>query len=497
MGEREKNVIVVGGGTSGSALAARLSEASGHRITLLEAGPDERAYGDYVLDPSLAPDAWKGAGPIAQTTMTSEHGDISVFQARMMGGMSAANGLATLRGLPVDYDGWSAMGLDGWGWRDVLDTFKSLETDRDFGATDLHGGEGPLSVRRWRRDEMSHAQVAFQDGMTEAGNAIVSDINDPGQLPGIGVFPVTVDERGQRLTTSLAFLPPSVRERPNLTIRTEAPVARILFEGNRACGVKLKNGDEFFADEIIVSIGALWSPLLLMRSGVGPAKHLAEHGIELRADLPVGESLSDHLGPGLFYRHQCPRGGTAGPAQSLFIGASDGTNPDYHLFPIARTPGDAGEEGPTLFMMAAFLMRSSGRGSVRLGETEAAGPLVTAPPLPDNGREVLRHAFAKLADWEETQAFKQSGCEQVVPLDLRSEEAVSTALSRAYLSYGHMTSSCPMGSVLDAECRVLGVQGLRVVDASSMPTIPAGNTYLGCVMMAERVSQKMRAAMPV
>lgn len=496
MNKAERHFVIVGGGTSGSVLAARLSEDPSNKVTLLEAGPDDCVYGDYVLDPSLAPDAWKGAGPIVQTMMTSEHGDISVFQARMMGGMSAANGLATLRGLPVDYDGWAASGLDGWGWGDVVETFKSLESDGDFGACDLHGGDGPLTVRRWRREEMSHAQIAFQDGMAEAGNAAVSDINDPDQLPGIGVFPVTVDHKSQRLTTSLAFLTPTVRARENLTIRTEAEVNRILFEGQRARGVKLKAGDELFADEIIISTGALWSPVLLMRSGIGPAAHLADHGIAIVADLPVGQSLSDHLGPGLLYRHEGPRGGTAGPAQSLFIGASDGANPDYHLFPIARTAADAGEEGPTLFMMAAFLMRSSGQGSVRLGETLEDGPRVTAPPLPRDGVEVLRHAFVKLADWEDTQAFKESGCDQVVPLDLRSHEAVPTALSRACISYGHMAGSCPMGRVLDADCRVLGVEGLRVVDASSMPAIPAGNTYLGCVMMAERVARKIKAIVP-
>lgn len=496
---KPRHIIIVGGGTAGSVLAARLSASGADRVTLLEAGPDESAYGDYVLDPSLAPDAWKGAGPIARTTMISEYGDISIFQARMMGGMSAANGLATLRGLPLDYDGWEASGLAGWGWGDVVQTFKSLETDCDFGASGLHGGDGPLTVRRWRRDEMSTAQLAFLDGMQEAGNAKVDDINDPAQLPGIGVFPVTLDMAGgpkadqcaKRLTTSLAFLTPQVRLRENLTIRTNAEVARIVFEANRACGVRLTSGEELLGDEIIISTGALWSPNLLMRSGIGPADHLAEHSIELKVDLPVGQSLSDHLGPGIIYRHDGPRGGSAGPAQSLYIGASEGVTPDYHLFPIARTPGDAGEQGPTMFMMAAFVMRSSGNGCVKLGENEADGPQVMAPQLPADGLDILRHAFAKLAEWEQTEAFKQSGCQQLVPTDLSSEDGVKAVLDRAYLSYGHMTSSCPMGPVLDADCRVHAVKGLRVVDASCMPTIPAGNTYLGTAMIAERIAQKM------
>lgn len=483
------HILIVGGGTAGSVLAARLSELPQNRVTLLEAGPDDSAYGDAVLDPRLAPDAWLGSCPIARTIMHSSGNDIPILQGRMLGGTSAANGLATLRGLPKDYDSWAKAGLDGWGWRDVAETFKAVETDRDFPSSPIHGNSGPLTVRRWRRDEMSHAQLAFLDGMIQAGNPAVLDINDPGQLPGIGIFPVTIDQRGNRLTTSLAFLTEEVRRPENLEIRTNCQANRIVVDGRRAVGVELASGETIEADEIIVSAGALWSPVLLMRSGIGPRDHLEDHGIPVHVDSPVGETLDDHLGPTVPYRHEGPRGGSAGPAQSLYIGASNGRDVDYHLFPIAPSPSD----GPVIFSMAAFLLRSSGEGKVRLGETPEMDPVVTAPPLPAGGVDRLRHAFRRLAEWEASHAFKASGCTPMIPFDLSRDDAVDVAIERGLVSYGHMTGTCPMGTVLDAECRVAGVDGLRVVDASVMPTIPSGNTYLGCVMVAERVARKMLA----
>ena len=165
-----RHVIVVGGGTAGSVMAGRLSEDPGVQVTVLEAGPDHDTYDAAVLEPSRAAAAWAGAVPRAPTPMLlGGGGAIPMFQGRVLGGTSALNGMATLRGLPEDYDGWAASGLDGWGWDDVVSTFIAAERDADFGSTPLHGDSGPLPVRRWRLGELSRAQRAFYDGMVEAG----------------------------------------------------------------------------------------------------------------------------------------------------------------------------------------------------------------------------------------------------------------------------------------------------------------------------------------
>jgi choline dehydrogenase len=489
MEQTKRRVLVVGGGTAGSVLAARLSEDPAMAVTLLEAGPDDSEYHPSVLDPARSLEVWAGATPLSGVVMASEHGDIPMVQGRILGGTSAVNAMATLRGQPSDYDKWAAAGLDGWGWSDIERTFITAESDADFGDTPLHGTAGPLPVRRWHREHYTVAHAAFLDGMLETGNRFVDDINDPAQLPGVGIFPATVDADWRRVTTSLAYLTPEVRSRPNLDIRTQAEVARITIDAGRTTGVVLADGEEIEADEVVVTAGALWSPALLMLSGVGPARHLADHGITLQADLPVGETMSDHLGPGIDYRHPGSLGGNGSPAQTLMVGSRTGASIDYHAFPLQTQDADGHAE----FQMVVFMLRSSGQGSVRLGATPEAGLDVTAPPLPEDAMACFRHAFDRLAAWEMSAPAKAAGIEQADPIDLTAHDAVDRVLARGIRSYAHMAGTCPMGPVLDADCRVHGIEGLRVADSSVMPTIPSGNTYLGCVMVAEQVARKMAA----
>ena len=483
-----RTVIIVGGGTAGSVVAARLSASPRFEVTLLEAGADDSSYGDSILEPALAAASWSGAPPMRSVPMANGDGSIGGLQARVLGGTSALNGMATLRGLPEDYDSWAAQGLAGWGWDDVLATFIAAETDRDFLSSPIHGADGPLPVRRWRDDELAPAARSFRDGLLATGTPDVADINDPSQLPGIGVFPVTIDDHDRRVSTSLAYLTDAVRARSNLHIRTGCEADRLLTDGGRVVGVALGDGEQLVADEVVVTAGALWTPWLLLRSGIGPAEHLADHGIDVVADLPVGSTMADHLGPGIFYTYPGERGGRAGPAQVVLCGASNGTDVDYHAFPVIPPPGPADE--PTTFLMSVFLLRSSGRGSVRLGD-DPTEPMVTAPPLPDDGLERLRHGFDRVLEWERSDACAELGAVQLMPIDLGAADAVPQALETLTVSYGHMVGTCPMGTVLDADARVLGVDGLRVADASTMPTIPSGNTYLGTVMVAERIARKM------
>jgi choline dehydrogenase len=530
MAEQGRHIVVVGGGTSGSVLAARLSEDPRISVTLLELGPDHDAYDESVLEPIRAGAVWSGGGEnVTPTPMATQTGTITMIQGRLLGGTSAVNGMATLRGQPADYDAWAAAGMEGWGWDDVANTFIAAERDMDFGDSPIHGSDGPLPVRRWRKDEMSRSQKAFYEAMVESGHPAAADINDPSQLPGIGTFPVTIDEQARRVSTSLAYLTDDVRARDNLEIRTRAEVATIKIAAGRAKGVVLVSGEEIEADEVVLTAGAIWTPTMLLRSGVGPKEHLEEYGIEVHADLPVGSTLSDHLGAGIPYHHEGPRGGIAGPAQVVLVGASNGKDADYHLMPVSihdpktspltyrekarfltQSEGSGGNPGlkalwsvmkfmatptagSTLFMVAVFMLRSSGRGSVRLGNTPEADPNVVAPPLPDDARERLGHAFNHLAVWERSAAFKALKAKSLLSLDLAAANAVDTALEQTPISYGHMVGTCPMGPVLDADCRVHSIPNLRVADASVMPTIPAGNTYLGCVMVAERIASKMKA----
>ncbi|MGH3556391.1 MAG: GMC family oxidoreductase [Mycobacterium sp.] len=437
---RPRSVVVIGAGTSGSVLAARLSQDPDLTVILLEAGePDD--YGDEICDPRRAPEVWSTLANATLTTMASPAGPIPMIQGHIIGGTSAVNYLATVRGQPEDYARWEAAGLPGWGWSDILGYFIAAETDLDFGPSPIHGDSGPLRVSRWTRSEHSVYQAAFADGMREVGIPKVGDVNDPAQLPGIGVFPATLDDRRRRMTTSTAYLTDDVRNRSNLVIRTAAVVSRVLVEQGRAVGVALDDGEEVCADEIVVAAGAIGSPTLLLRSGIGPRQQLADRAIKVHADLPVGSTMSDHLGTALTYQYDAPTVDNGGPAQTVLIGASNGKDVDYHVFPTPSLD-------PTVkstFLLLTYILRSTGRGWVELDDDPAGAAVVTAPPLPEDVDVRLGHAFHQIAAWERSPAARAISCEPVEAYDLSAGTAVADALARITISYGHMVGNLPHG----------------------------------------------------
>lgn len=503
-------VIIVGGGTSGAALAARLSEDPSRSVLLLEQGPDDSAYDATVLDPIQAGKVWAGTDFAAPFVMRSGDREVAMVRGRVLGGTSAVNYLATLRGQPADYDAWAAMGLDGWGWADILETFRSMETDVDFGTADLgtadlgdgalHGSDGPLTVRRTDPARQAHCHRAFDAGLREIGVSAVADINDPAQLPGVGIFPVTVDEHtGERLSVSRAYLTAEVRARANLRVETGVTVARVLVRDGVAVGVQTADGREIPAAEVIVCCGATESPALLQRSGIGPRAVLEPLGIDVVADLPgVGANLQDHIGVPLVYTHPGPSGLAGGPVQPVWVGRTpDAETVDFHVF--ALPVGDGSGE-PAMFSVVPFLLDNAGRGSVRIsGMDPEAPPEVLMPALDSADLDRLTWVLGNLARWEASGPFAELGAQRLMPQgDLAAADSgPAVAGQNGVIGYGHLGGTCAMGadddpqSVLDAQCRVRGIEALRVVDASSMPVLPAGNTYLGCVMMAERVARMM------
>lgn len=489
------HTIIVGAGSAGCVLSARLSENPSRSILLLEAGPD------YPDPTDMPPEIRSGFNP----TFTHDWGyaselgslgrSIALPRGKLVGGCSATNAAIALRGAPGDYDEWAARGNPGCSFAEVLPFFRRVENDADFDDR-WHGRNGPLPIRRDVLEALLPEHSSFLHACSALGYPRVADHNAPGAV-GAGVLPRNV-VAGIRQSAALTYLAVA-RGRPNLTIRSGVLVDRVMFDGQRAVGVCLAGSAEMIqADLVILAAGAFGSPAILMRSGVGPADHLRSLDINMVRDLPgVGQNLMDHLLLALHFAASAGSKDVPGCQAMLTLQSPNfSVGYDLQIFPWTISPAEPGES-PILEIYVA-LMKPLSHGSLRLSASDP-----TVPPVIDLGfftdpGDIPRviHAVRVARRLAMTPPLSDVALQELYPGPQITDAAadLEAAIRTKASTYFHPVGTCHMGpaadvsSVVDSRGSVHGVKGLSVVDASIMPTIPAANTNLPTLMLAERCS---------
>ncbi|EJB07146.1 choline dehydrogenase-like flavoprotein [Rhizobium leguminosarum bv. trifolii WSM597] len=552
--------LILGGGSAGCVLAARLSADPNRRVVLVEAGrniaPDDipgdirsRYPGRAYLDTRNIWSQLTALMGYARSNV-APRSSRRYEQARLLGGGSAINALMANRGAPADYAEWEALGADGWGWDECLPYFRKIESDRDFNGP-LHGQDGPLTIRRISDEKISPFVDRTMKALDRRGHPIRQDQNGVWE-DGAFRAAIAVSDRGERLPTSLAYLTSEVRRRPNLRIVTESVAIRILFDGRRATGATLSGaaGETIHAAEVIVSAGAIHTPALLLRSGIGPAGDLNSTGVTIVAGCEgVGRNLMEH--PSIAVAaYLPPHMRVRDPAEhheqaiwrfsSGLVGTPQG---DMHGSILSRSGWHS--VGMRLGSLFFWVNKSYSRGVVRLASANPqAEPDVDFRMLSDErdlnrlklalrmGAEALLDPFldghrgtvfpssysprvAKVAvpgAWNALQRGILSGMLDVAgPLraalihsaitlgttmdGLLADDVALTEFVRRHVGgTWHASGTCRMGSIDDPMAvtsptgRVHGVEGLRVCDASLMPSIPCANTNIPTIMIAERIA---------
>ena len=493
------DVIVVGAGSSGAALAARLSEDADRSVLLLEAGPD---YAGREATPADLLDAHRVSVTDHDWGFTAEAvpgREVAYPRGRVTGGSSAVNGTLAIRGAPEDFDEWAALGNDGWAWADCLPFFRKLERDLDEGG-DFHGANGPLPVVRWRPDELRPLQRAFIDACRGEGFPYAADFNHP---EATGVSPMAQNRDGDaRVSTALAYLDPA-RHRLNLTVRGGCLVNRVLIEDGRATGVDAECGGELqrvAAREVVLAAGAVQSPPILVRSGVGARGEVEAAGAPLVRESPgVGRNLIDHPLVALTCRAKPGVSVLPDPPVQTMLryGADGGETNDMQVYMVNHFPGREG-----VFGLLAILQRPRSRGRLRVESADyRRQPRIELNFFADEEdtrrlREGLR-LCRRMAEHPAIAHYAEAM--ESPPAGAFADDETLDAWVRAHGSHNfHPVGTARMGpaddpdAVVDARGRVHGVAGLRVADASIMPTIVRANTNLTCIMIGERIAHWMR-----
>ncbi|MFD7506092.1 GMC family oxidoreductase [Streptomyces sp. NPDC059850] len=502
--ETEHDFVIVGAGSSGSVIARRLLDR-GHSVHVIEAGPaddDERVH-----SPQGWPMLLQSELDWAAMTVPQRHAnDRRLFwpRGKVLGGSSSLNGMIYVRGHRSDYDAWAYQGCAGWDWDSVFPLFKRSENHMD-GASEWHGGDGPLPVSRIA--EPHPTAEAFVEAAVALGHPLTEDFNGE-RMIGAG-FNHTTTRDGRRMSAWQSFMAP-VLDHPKLTVTTGARVHRVLLEDGRATGVEYAADGALHearaASEVVLSGGVIGSAALLLLSGIGPAAHLRDVGVEVAVDLPgVGENLHDHPLVSNVYEATRPLPpGTANLLESQLFASTDPRRPGPDLQPLFLHlvyPAESYEMPEHGYTLAAGIVRPLSRGTLRLASADPeAAPLLDPNILAErydmeamvDAVEICREIGAHTAfdDWRKAEAAPGP--------EARTREDLREFVRRAVGTYHHQVGTCKMGqdslAVVDPELRVYGVAGLRVADASIMPSISSGNTNAPSIMIGEKAADLLTSA---